>query len=350
MLPTFQDYTIKNILGAVEEKYLEEYRTLTKELQELYDLPKTSLDKPYLLVRYNVYEQKELLERLLEHNKISALNSKRFLVVLDSIEDFYVGRGYKEVSVRCHFANSKKSFIATLPTLLSTDFTEWSVNINFKCIDKIKHLESKLADLQKIIMESNKKIDKAFFEQIRMHPQLIQEASTGKTHSPNNANRKKSHNIILTPEEEKTLIAWISKYVYAIHLYCVKGGRSEYILKQAGISPENYRAREPKMNDEGKCISVDNVSGEVDFWDVSTAPLDIIKKACNIKSENVFKFSRGTQNSNIARLCSVELAKYLIIKYGKYGFRGQKTDLFTETNHTELCAFLNMGTESLKSI
>jgi len=350
MLPTFQDYTIKNILGTVEEEYLKEYQILTKALQELYDLPKTSLDKPYLLVKYSVYEQKELLEKLLARNKVSALNNKQFLVILDSVKGFYVGRGYKEVSIRCHFGNSEKSFTTTLPTLLGPDFTEWSVNINFKCIDKIRHLESKLADLQKIIMQSNKKIDKAFFEQIRMHPQLVQEALTGKTHSSNDINRKKSYNIILTPEEEKTLIAWASKYIYAIHLYCVKGGRSEYILKQAGISPENYRAREPKMNDEGKCISKDNVSGEVDFWDVSTAPLDIIKKACNIKSDNVFRFSGDPQDPGIARLCSVEFAKYLIIKYGKYGFKGQKKDLFTEIDHMELCVLLDMKTESLKNV
>lgn len=349
MLPTFQDYTIKNILGTVEEEYLREYQTLTKELQELYDLPKTSLYKPYLLVKYGVYEQKELLEKLLAHNKVSALNNKQLLVILDSVKGFYCRKGYKEVSVCCHFGNSNKSFIATLPTLLSPDFTEWSVNINFKCIDKIKHLESKLADLQKVIAESNKKINKEFFEQIRVHPQLVQEALTGKTRSSNNTSRKKSYNIILTPEEEKTLMAWVSKYIYAIHLYCVKDGRSEYILKQAGISPENYRAREPKMNSEGKCISKDNVSGEVDFWDVSTAPLDIIKKACNIKSDKVFITSGDPQN-NMARLCSVEFAKYLIIKYSEYGFRGQKKDLFVDVNHVELCKILDTDTEHLKHI
>ena len=351
---TFRNYTIKNILGTIDESYLKTYITLSKNLQKVYSLLDRNLSQePYLLANYNVYQQMYLMIDLLQKhkykNKITAFNNHGLLVVLDSVNGIsWRGKGTRQdVLINCHFKHNGKGFCAFLPTLLSEDFTGWSVNINFTVADKLQSLEMQLEALQRKISDANKKIDKEFFEALKAKPWLVQEAFTNKTHATPRNKRKKSDNTILTPAEEKILMAWISKYIHAIHLYCVKDGQSEYALQQAGIDPENYHARDPKYNERGQCTSKDIISGEVDFKITRNAPLDILRKACNIAEGDVFKIS---EKSGFARLCSTEFAKYLIIKYGKYGFRGQKTNLFTHIHHAALCKDLGIDIEYLKSI
>lgn len=319
------EHTNKEALGSANTQLITRFHQLSGKLNQL----KQYNPRDIFLLTQTAAEQTRWVQKALKtYGRITFYNSRSIPTEILGIKAIKNGR----ILVQCRFSGRRAVFNKSpyLETMLK-EGTKFVPNLAVTVGDYAETLKKEIDKIVDIINHENTVIDKKYLAEINKLTKIEQEATTEKTHLTSGVTGLKKTPVdkILTKEEEKILITWICDNIDVIHLYCLRDGRSESILKGAGISAENYLARTAAHNSAGEIISTDAIAGEVDFKNIGGAPEELLRKICSCKhSIELFKAGR--------RLCDVNLAMYLLITYAQYGFVGQTRNLNTRINTSAL--------------
>lgn len=128
-------------------------------------------------------------------------------------------------------------------------------------------------------------------------------------------------NSTLSEKEQQTLINWLSKNIYSMRLYVVKGSRWDKAISELYPDATYGTPRRTIPSDKSKdsingYLSVNTIEGNV--------PYDILKKVTHKQnSEDVIKY----YGKNKYRINNYLLVLYLLNNYNKNGFKLGKTNL-----------------------